>query len=104
MLFRHSVYKKIGGLDERFFMYAEDLDYCKRIADLGWKIYYLSTAEIIHLGGQSSRQRVLKSKSAFYQSTWQYYQKHFYHQNSFLTNLFVLFGIKILFLKSFFPG
>jgi len=45
--------KKVGLLDERYFMYFEDLDYCRRVKDAGLKVYYLPTAKIFHLHGAS---------------------------------------------------
>ncbi len=48
-----GVLKKIGLLDERYFMYFEDLDYCRRLKKEGLKIYYLPTAKVIHFHGGS---------------------------------------------------
>jgi GT2 family glycosyltransferase len=76
-MFRRTVYDTIGGLDERFFFYGEDLDFCKRVGDAGGTIVYVYTAEIIHLGGGSSRKRRRASIVNFYDTMWQYYQKHF---------------------------
>lgn len=49
LMVRKSVLDQVGWFDERFFMYGEDVDLCRRITDAGWKLYYLSDAEIIHL-------------------------------------------------------
>ncbi len=46
---------EIGWFDERYFMYVEDVDLCRTLADRGWKLYYLSSAQIIHVAGGSSR-------------------------------------------------
>jgi hypothetical protein len=104
MMFRKEIYHKIGGLDERYFMYAEDLDYCKQIFDLGWKTYYLSDAHIIHLGGESSKHKSSKSLYYFYNTMWQYYKKYFYNTNNFIINLLVYIGIKILFIFKVFKN
>jgi len=98
MMFRSEVYKKIGGLDEQFFMYAEDLDYCKCVFDQSWKTYYLSEAHITHLGGESTKRRSLKSLYYFYKTMWQYYKKHLYKNSSLFVNRLVFLGIIILFL------
>jgi GT2 family glycosyltransferase len=50
-LVRREVLNQVGGFDERFFMYGEDVDLCARIQEGGWKLYYLSEAEIVHLVG-----------------------------------------------------
>lgn len=47
--------EKLGVLDERYFFYYEDLDYCKRVWDAGLKVYYVPDAEIIHLKGASGK-------------------------------------------------
>ena len=93
MMFRKQVYNEIGGFDERFFMYGEDLDFCKRVLDKGWKTVYVSDAKIIHFGGQSSGKRRIKSLINFYEAMWLYYKKHFKY--NFLINLLVWLGIKI---------
>src|SRR3989344_1990823 len=93
MMFRRQVYDTIGGFDERFFMYGEDLDFCKRVLDKGWKTVYVSDARIIHFGGQSSGKRRTKSLVNFYEAMWLYYKKHFKY--NFLVNLSVWLGIKL---------
>jgi hypothetical protein len=55
-LVRKSVYDEIGGQDARFFIYAEDVDWSMRISKAGWKIYYVAESEVIHYGGQSTKQ------------------------------------------------
>ena len=55
LMVRNEVLKHSGSFDERFFMYCEDVDLCYRIVKLGWKIYYLSDVEIVHLGGAASQ-------------------------------------------------
>jgi GT2 family glycosyltransferase len=50
--------KKVGLLDERYFMYFEDLDYCRRVNKLGLKVYYLPSAKIIHYHGASGKKIV----------------------------------------------
>lgn len=95
MMFRRQVYQEIGGFDEAFFMYGEDLDFCKRIIDRGWRIMYLSNAKIIHFGGKSSGKRKIKSLVNFYQAMWIYYRKHFYNHVNFFLNFIVWVGIKL---------
>lgn len=55
MLISRAIIDKIGLLDERYFMYFEDLDYCRRARKAGFKIYYLPSAEVIHVHGASGR-------------------------------------------------
>ncbi len=61
-----DLYKTIGGFDETFFMYGEDLDICVQVKLQGKKVWYAPISKIIHFQGKSSVQRKLKSKMAFY--------------------------------------
>lgn len=55
LLCRRDLLEKVGWFDERYFMYAEDVDLCHAIIQEGAKLYYLSTAEIIHIAGGATR-------------------------------------------------
>lgn len=72
---RASVYKAIGGLDTNFFLYLEEEDYCKRVTDSGYEIYYVPEAVIQHLGGESTT-RNLNIEKEYYISLWYYLNKH----------------------------
>jgi GT2 family glycosyltransferase len=54
LMIRKDVLDEVGYFDEQFFMYAEDIDLCQRIYKKGWRLYYMSEVDIIHLGEQSS--------------------------------------------------
>jgi len=54
MFYRREAYEKVGGFDERFFMYAEDSDLCRRNWEAGWSVYYLHAVNIIHTHGRAS--------------------------------------------------
>jgi len=95
MMFRREVFENIGGFDEKFFMYGEDLDFCKRIYDQGWKTVYVSESKIVHLGGGSSKKRRTKSLINFYDSMWIYYVKHYKAKNNFVVNLVVFCAINL---------
>lgn len=82
MIVRTAAMKKVGLLDERFFMYAEDLDWCKRFREEGFKIIYYPLVTVIHHKYKSgllstSRQIVTKTKGHFYDTMLQYYDKHY---------------------------
>lgn len=104
MMFRREVYESLGGLDESFFMYGEDLDFCKRVGDRGWKIAYVAEARIVHLGGEASKQRKIKSLWVFYASMWTYYKKHLAVRHGWFFNVFVWAGIAFFFLVAFLRG
>ena len=71
--------KRVGLLNERYFFYFEDLDYCRRVWRAGLKVYYLPKAEIVHLHGASSKKLVQKpnewliESSKIYHGHWRYY-------------------------------
>jgi len=77
MMIRNSPLKDVGLLDERFFMYAEDIDLCYRFYKNGWKIFFVHTAEIIHYGGGSSRKISNKMYWVGYYSMYLYFKKHY---------------------------
>lgn len=76
LLVRREVYDQVGGLDEGFFMYSEEMDWCKRIQDAGWKVVYLPTARVIHHEGKSSEQVVPARHIHFQSSKVRYFRKH----------------------------
>jgi N-acetylglucosaminyl-diphospho-decaprenol L-rhamnosyltransferase len=76
LLVRRQVYEQVSGLDEGFFMYSEELDWCKRIKDAGWAVAYLPTAIILHHEGKSSEQVVPARHIYFQSSKVRYFRKH----------------------------
>ncbi len=74
----HSVNQGGAGLlDEDFFMYGEDLDWCYRIQQSGWKIYYTPETQIIHYKGESTKRGELRYVRLFYGAMLRFTQKHF---------------------------
>jgi hypothetical protein len=76
MIIRRKAFEAVGGFDERFFLYWEDTDICKRIKDAGWRIVYFSKAKVIHLIGRSSSTKPIKSIYHFHSSCFKLFQKH----------------------------
>ncbi|MBR9975534.1 MAG: glycosyltransferase family 2 protein, partial [Bacteroidetes bacterium] len=68
MMLRHTVYEAIGGLDESYFMYGEDLDYCYRTQKAGWKLAYVPDTKIIHYGGESTKRSSIDAHAEFYRA------------------------------------
>lgn len=68
LLVRRAVFDQIGHLDESYHMYSEELDFCKRAYDAGWRLVYHADAHIIHYGGASSDQ-VGALKHIYFQSS-----------------------------------
>jgi GT2 family glycosyltransferase len=76
MLVRRCVYEEIGGFDERFFLYAEETDWQRRMHDAGWKIAFIPTAQVTHLGGTSGARDRARVNEYFFQSLDRYELKH----------------------------
>ena len=77
MLIRRQALKKIGLLDERFFVWFEEVDFCRRAWQAGFKVYYNPAAAIIHHGGKSfSQQQLIANQWRFFTSAWKYFIKH----------------------------
>ncbi|MBI5302064.1 MAG: glycosyltransferase family 2 protein [Chloroflexi bacterium] len=76
MFVRRQVYEQIGGLDEAFFMYSEELDWCYRAKKAVWQIVYLPTAQIAHYEGKSSEQAVAARDIHFNTSKIRYWRKY----------------------------
>jgi GT2 family glycosyltransferase len=99
MLIRRQVIDQIGYLDERFFAYQEDADYCFQAKRKGWKVVYLPTAQIVHFGGQGgSRVQPYRSIFEWHRSYYLYYRKNLASDYIFLFNWFYYFlmGLKLV--------
>ncbi|MEN3037660.1 MAG: glycosyltransferase [Candidatus Kryptonium sp.] len=77
MMIRREVYEQVGGLDEDFFMYGEDIDWCYRIKKAGWKIYYVPLTQIIHFKGESTKRSNLDEIRIFYDAMKIFVKKHY---------------------------
>lgn len=76
-LIRRDLFTQLGGFDERFFVYFEEVDLSKRCRDAGWKSWFVADAKAVHIGGGTTSQ--VKAHRLFYslRSRIQYSEKHF---------------------------
>ena len=94
MLIRRDVFDQIGLFDEDYFAYQEDADYCLRVRQAGWKIFYYPEARITHFGGRGgSRVQPCRSIWEWHKSYYLYYRKHFARDYVFLFNWFYYFSM-----------
>ena len=93
LLTKREVFKRIGLLDERFFMYVEDVDFCYRAKRAGILTYYLPDAEIVHHVGASTRRRWIWMRVEHHRSMYHFYRKH--HRPNLLLKGMVFLGIWI---------
>jgi hypothetical protein len=76
MLVRRDCFQAVGGFDERYFLYWEDADLCRRLRARGYQIRYVPGADVVHRVGQSSRTARAASIRAFHDSAYRYYATH----------------------------
>jgi hypothetical protein len=77
ILVRREVIAQIGGMDEGFFMYAEEVDWCFRIRQAGWAIWQVPAARVIHVGGAATSQFRSRMLIALYESRLRFFHKHY---------------------------
>jgi N-acetylglucosaminyl-diphospho-decaprenol L-rhamnosyltransferase len=105
VLVRSELLRDVGLLDEGFFMYYEDVDYCRRARRSGWRILHDPRARVVHLRGQSSPVKALTAAGKrrpryYYASRARYYRKHFGWQGYLAANLLWTFGRGIAWLRA----
>jgi len=76
MLVRWEVINQVGGMDPTIFLFLSDTEWCYRIKKSGWKIYFLPSAEIIHIGQQSVHRNPAQTLPEKYRSYMWFYRKH----------------------------
>ncbi len=99
MMVRGEIVKQVGVLDEQFFMYAEDLDWCKRIKDAvnprtgnHWQVWYHPAVVVLHVKRASSA-RSARAQVAFNDTMLQFYRKHYAATTPFWLDRLVVGGI-----------
>ncbi len=92
MFTRPEVVAQVGGMDEAYFMYSEELDWCRRIHEAGWQIVYLPTAQVTHLVGKSSEQAVVQRHINFNRAKLRYFRKYHGRFAAGCLRLFLLLG------------
>lgn len=93
LLIRRTVVDRIGLLDEEFFMYGEDIDWCWRCKEAGWKVWYYPKTFITHFKGSSSAQIAFRALKWFHDAMWIFYRKHYKNKYPFILNWAVFLGV-----------
>jgi N-acetylglucosaminyl-diphospho-decaprenol L-rhamnosyltransferase len=76
LLVRRADAEAVGGLDERFFMYTEDVDFCAALRARGRRVLFTPAVEIVHLRGRSAATAPAATNAAYRRSHLAFYQKH----------------------------
>ncbi len=92
LLIRREVFDQIGQLDEDYFMYTEEIDFCYRAKKAGWGITWLPTAEVIHYGAQSTRQAAASMFLELYHSKLLFFRKHYGRRAAWIYKLSIFFA------------
>jgi GT2 family glycosyltransferase len=90
MLVRHEAVERVGLMDEDLFMYSEELDWCRRLADDGWRMVYFPGALVVHHEGQSAGQVAAARDIYFHSSKIHYFRKHHGRLQAELLRAFLL--------------
>jgi hypothetical protein len=93
MLARRRVFEEVGGLDEDYFMYGEDVDWCYRIKQARWKVAYLGDSHVVHYKGAISRKESFRMNYHFHRAMYLFHTKHLSARYPFVLNQVVYFGI-----------
>ena len=101
MIVRRQVLEQVGGFDEAYFMYGEDLDWCFRMREAGWKIYYTPTTEIIHFRGESGRTESMRIQYRKNEAMAIFVSKHMRQRYRFFPVALLHAGIVLYGLYSF---
>lgn len=93
MFLKKSVYQEVGGFDERYFMYGEDIDLSYTLTKAGYKNYYFGETTVLHFKGESTLKDATYARR-FYGAMELFYKKHF-KKNVFIAFL-VKFGVRLI--------
>jgi GT2 family glycosyltransferase len=97
MVVRRKALEDVGLFDEGYFLYWEDVDLCKRMANKGWKVVYYPQSEIKHFSGGSSQRNLIRSVYEFHRSAYRYFVKNSNQHRSILKP-FIIAGLSLRFL------
>ncbi len=90
LMARRTAIEQVGPLDEGFFMYSEELDWCRRFREAGWRVIYLPTAQIVHYEGKSSEQVLPARHIHFQTSKVRYFHKYAGRPTAEVLRMFIL--------------
>ena len=76
LMVRREVVEAVGGLDETFFLFGEELDWCLRAKQAGWQVWYAPVGRVVHFKGGSTRKGGWRARYAFAHAMWLFYRKH----------------------------
>jgi len=97
MMVRHEALGEVGPLDEGYFMHCEDLDWCMRFRQKGWKILFVPSAKVVHYRGACGKSRPIFVEWHKHKGMMRFYRKFFRHQYPGILMWLVSFGVWLRF-------
>src|SRR5262249_8984944 len=73
---RREAFEAVGGFDEAFFMYSEEVDLCYRLHTAGWQVHFAPVTTVVHVGGASTIQRRTEMGVQVFASLMRFYERH----------------------------
>ncbi|MBL8162434.1 MAG: glycosyltransferase family 2 protein [Anaerolineae bacterium] len=95
MLARAEVVRQVGLMDEAFFMYSEEVDWCYRFKAAGWPVYFTPEVETVHLWGGSSKAVKVETLIRLYRARTQFFRKHYGRLTAFLYKIVLVINALI---------
>lgn len=95
MLVRRETIDEVGGLDESFFMFGEDLDWCYRVKEKDWRVWYVGDRGVVHHKGAATRQEPQRMNWHFHRAMVLFHRKHLVDRYPFFVNWLVYLGITL---------
>jgi N-acetylglucosaminyl-diphospho-decaprenol L-rhamnosyltransferase len=77
MLLRREAFEQVGGFDPSYFMYCEDMDLCRRLADAGWQSVYVPGSVVTHTGGHATNRQFVQMQRAHHRSLYRYLSRQY---------------------------
>ncbi len=99
MLVRREAVEQVGLLDEEYFLFLEETDWCYRIKKAGWKIYHIPQAEVFHLQGKSAEAEKGKARIEYSRSRYHYFRKNrgSFQSSVLLIGLIIKLSVELVF-------
>jgi len=98
MMTRREALKQVGPLDEEYFLFFEETDWCFRMRKGGWKVFHQPQAEVVHFQGRGTEPKKKEAKVEYYRSRYQFFKKNRGEFRSFLLliGLILKLGVELL--------
>ncbi len=97
MLVSRETVDKVGGMDERFFFFLEETDWCKRINESGLKVIHLPEIKVVHLQGKAANKAPVRARIEFHKSRLLFFEKHYGNFSAFTLRFGTIFRLVINF-------